>query len=168
MTIQPLGFLDTSAFTAAYVAKYKKSVEDGILNLRDARDDGEVTALGVLKEWNSARALLQRLRAAAAPFFDGVTPELGKAWVEVLPPRSGTPWVVEEGDYALTHVRTRTCLIPSPGAISYCGASFVQLAVGTVNQIDHRQLCSEVNLGEHTRVHLVVDVRVPNADDAET
>lgn len=167
MTIQTLGFLDTSSFMAAYIAKYRKSVEDGVLVLRDVDGDGEAQSKAILKEWNSGRALLARLRSEAAKHFKGVTPELGKVWIEVLPPKSGTPWTVEEGDYALAHVRTRTCLIPSPGAISYCGASNAGLLVGVVNLVDHRQLCSEVNLGEHTRVHLIVDVRVPDDNDAE-
>lgn len=165
MTIQPLGFIDTSQFTAMFLLgkTQKARTEDGILRLRDLKD-GEVDAsdLPIMKEWGSARALLSRLRAAAASFFDGKTPELGRAWVEVLPPGIGTPWESETGDYADQHVRTRTCLVPGSGAISYSGASYASLSVGVVNQIDHRSLCSEVNLGDYARVHLVVDVRVPD------
>lgn len=165
--IQPLGFIDTSTFAAWFVAKHRQKARDGVLALRDIKaDEIDPADLAIMQEWKGARALLSRLRAAAAPFFNGVTPELGKAWIEVLPPLAGTPWTSELDDYAAAHVRTRTCLIPSPGAISFCGTASAMLHVGMVNQIDHSLLCSEVNHGEHARVHLVVDVRVPDADPA--
>lgn len=170
MSIQPLGFIDTSAFTARFLTgkTQKERTENGVLTLRDVKDgDTVATDLAILKEWGSARAILSRLRNAAAPFFDGVTPVLGRAWVEILPPGAGTPWEADFGDYADLHVRTRTCLIPSPGALSHSGQAFATLMVGIVNLIDHKALCSEVNHGEHARVHLVVDVRVPD-DAAET
>jgi hypothetical protein len=165
--IQPLGFIDTSTFTAMYVVKHKDKLDGGILRLRDVKeDDVDATDLAILKEWKSARALLSRLRNAAAPFFDGVTPDLGRAWIEVLPPMSGTPWDIEAGDYAAAHHRTRTCLIPSPGAVTYCGLASAVLPVGMVHLVDHQLLCSDVNHGEHARVHLVVDVKIP-VDEAE-
>ena len=167
MSIQPLGYLDTSVFTAMYVMKHAKLVDNGILRLRDFKDDEpEATDLPILREWKSARALLARIRASAAPFFDGQVPSLGRAWVEVLPPLSGTPWSMESDDYADAHRRTRTCLIPNPGAISYSGGAGANLLVGMVNLVDHRALCSEINSGEHPRVHLIVDVKVP-VDDAD-
>lgn len=167
MTIQPLGFLDTSVFTAMYVMKHAKLTDNGILKLRDFKDDEtETSDLPILREWKSARAVLARIRASAAPFFEGQTPILGRAWIEVLPPESGTPWAIEVDDYADAHRRTRTCLIPNPGAISYSGGAAANLLVGMVNLIDHRALCSEINGGEHPRVHLIVDIKVP-VDDAE-
>lgn len=165
MTIQPLGFLDTSVFTAMYVMKHAKAVDNGILKLRDFKDDEtDPSDLAILREWKSARALLARIRSAAAPFFEGITPVLGRAWIEVVPPESGTPWAIEADDYAEAHRRTRTCLIPNPGAISYSGGAAANLLVGMVNLIDHRALCSEINSGEHPRVHLIVDIKVPIED----
>lgn len=164
--IQALGFIDTSVMTANYLLRHKKDAADGILRLRDVKDgDAEATDLPILREWKSAKGLLARLRAGAASHFGGVTPELGRAWIETLPPMAGTPWDAESGDYADQHARTRTCLIGCPGALSYSGSVFATLAVGMVNLIEHRILCSEVNLGEHPRVHLVVDVRVPEATE---
>jgi len=169
MTIQPLGFIDTSNFTAMFLVgkTQKERTQDGILRLRDIKDgEAEVTDLPILKEWKGAKVLLTRLRNAAAGFFDGRTPELGRAWVEILPPQSGTPWLADLSEYADQHVRTRTCLIPSPGALSFCGGASASLGVGVVNLMDHHLLCSEVNHGEHARVHLIVDVRIPGDDDA--
>jgi hypothetical protein len=164
-SIIPLGFIETSGFTALLLVgkEQKAAMVDGVLKLRDLGEDDEVVDLAITKGWKGARGLLARLRTAAAAYFNDVTPELGRAWVEMLPPGVGTPWDAETGDYADRHLRTRTCLVPCPGAVSYSGNSFSTLNVGIVNLIDHRQLCSEVNHGEHARWHLVVDVRVPDA-----
>lgn len=167
MTIQPLGFLDTSAMMAMYVVKYAKSVDNGILSLRDFKDDeSDPSDLAILREWKSARAVLARIRSAAAPFFDGVVPSLGRAWLEILPPLAGTPWSSEADDYAEAHRRTRTCLIGGPGAMSYSGPAAANLLPGMVNLVDHRTLCSETNTGDFPRVHLIVDIKVP-VEDAE-
>ena len=166
MTIKPLGFIDTSTFAAMFLLgkAQKERTENGVLRLRDIKDgEADASDLAILKEWKSARALLSRLRSAAAAYFDGVTPKLGRAWVEVLPPGVGTPWESEAGDYADNHVRTRTALVSNPGAVSYCGSAFAVLNIGWVNQVDHHQLCSELNIGDYPRVHLVVDVRIPDA-----
>ena len=148
--------------------KYAKSVDNGILSLRDFKDDeaeAEATDLAVLREWKSARAVLSRIRNAAAPFFEGQTPLLGRAWIEVVPPLAGTPWGMEADDYAEAHRRTRTCLIGGPGAMSYSGPAAANLLPGMVNLVDHRMLCSETNTGDFPRVHLIVDIKVP-VDDA--
>lgn len=160
--IRPIGFVDTSTFTAMYVLKHKDKAEDGILRLRDLKDDeADASDLAILKEWKSARALLTRLRSGAAPHFEGRTPDIGRAWIEVVPPLSGTPWTSETGDYADAHVRTRTCLIPCPGAMSFSGTASANLLVGMVNLIDHHALCSEINTGDYPRVHLVADFKIP-------
>lgn len=164
MSIQPIGFLDTSMFTARYLITYAKQAKDGILDLRIADDDGDIVNAPVLKEWNSGRALLSRIRSRAAPFFGNRTPQLGLAWIESLDPLSGTPWRAEPESEGLA--RLRTCLVPSPGAISHSGQQSALLSVGLVNLIDHRALCCEVNHGENARVHLVVDVRIPDDPDA--
>lgn len=161
--IKTLGFLDTSTFTAMFVLKHREKASDGVLKLRDFKDDEvDPSDLPILKEWKSARALLTRVRSSAAPFLGGKTPTLGRAWIDIVPPLAGTGWASETGEYADQHVRTRTCLIPCPGAMSYSGVQSANLLVGMVNLVDHRSLCSEVNFGEHARVHLVVDVRVPD------
>lgn len=163
MSFQQVGFLDTSLFTATYLTRHRDKVENGILKLRDFKDDtDEVVDLPIVKDWKNARAILSRLRAGAAPFFGGQTPALGRAWLEILPPLAGTPWTAEAGDYADGYVRTRCCLVPSPGALSYCGQASASLLVGIVTAYDPRLLASEVNFGEHARVHLVVDIKRPD------
>lgn len=161
MNIQPLGFVDTSTFTALFVLKHKEAAVDGVLKLRDIGDAGEAHDLPILKGWKAARAILSRIRTGAAPFFEGKTPELGRAWIETLPPNSATPWILEADDYALGHIRLRVCMIPSPGASTHAGDERVPLLVGIVNRVEHRVLHCEVNHAAFARTHLVVDVRAP-------
>lgn len=164
MSFQQVGFLETTQATARWALKYYKDANDGVLVLRDFDDAGDVVDLHVLGEWRSAKALLARLRNGAAAAFEGRATSLGRAWVEVLPPLSGTPWGADAGDYADAHIRTRTCLVPCPGAVSYAGGAQASLPVGVVTAYDPRLLTAEANFGEHARVHLVVDVRRPDAD----
>ena len=152
-------FLDTSTFSAHFMVKYRERLENGLLFLRD--ETGDQT---ILKEWKSARTLLARYKALAVPFL-GSPAEFGKVWIEVLPGGAGTPWTIEEDDYAQAHIRTRVCLVPTPGAWSFSGLERVILGVGLVNVIEHRTLCSEINLSEYPRTHLVVDVVRPNVDN---
>lgn len=165
MSITPIGFIDVSIFTSMLLLKHKDRASEGILRLRDLGDEGDAVDLPILKEWKSARAVLSKIRSGAAPHFGGKTPELGRAWIEILPPLSGTPWTAEDGEYADQHIRTRTCLVPAPLAVSYSGVSSATLAVGMVNRIEHRALCSEANFSENARIHLIADIRVPDADE---
>lgn len=161
MSFTQIGFLDTANFTATYITRHRDKVENGVLALRVLQGEDVVDA-AILKEWKSAKALLSRLRNAAAPFFAGQTPDLGKAWLEVLPPRSGTPWGSADEAYGGAHARTRTCLIPSPGGVSFADGASATLQVGWLHAHDPRALASEVNFDPvHARVHLIVDIRRP-------
>jgi hypothetical protein len=162
MAFQQIGFLETAQATARWAIKYHQQAVDGVLRLRWEDDDGEVADLPILQEWRSAKGLLSRIRNGAAQVFQGAPASLGRAWIEVLPPLSGTPWGCDGGDYADAHLRTRVCLIPSPGAVSLAGGASAALPVGWLHAYDPRLLASEVNFGEHARVHLVVDVRRPD------
>lgn len=161
--IRPVGFLDTSGFTGMFTVKYRERMRDGILPLRSIPEgDDEAQDLPIMKEWKTARALLTRIKAGAAPLLDGQPATLGKAWVETLPGNCGTPWTIEEDDYAQGHIRTRTCLIPTPENYTMSGLDRVTLGVGILNIVEHRILHSEINLGAFPRVHLIVDVRRPD------
>lgn len=152
VVITPIGFIDTSAFTAYYIVKYK-----AFDVLRS--DDGDSP---LLKEWKSARALLTRIKNKATEIRRAPV-ALGRAWIEVLGPQSGTPWSVDDTAYTDRFMRLRIALIQPPGCWSFSGAASAQLAVGQVNAIENRALCSEVNLGDHARVHLIVDIDRPDA-----
>lgn len=164
--IQSTGvFLDTANFAARFTLTYRKRLDNGLLFLRDVPEDEDVARdLPILDEWRSAKALLMRLRAEAAVLLRVQKVYLGKAWLEQLPGNCGTPWLLEEDDYAQAHIRTRTCIIPAMDCFSFCGAQGIILAPGVVNQIEHRKLCAEINMSAHPRVHLIVDVRRPEPE----
>lgn len=162
--IQPITFLDTRQVSARFTVKYEKILQAGILKLRDVGEDGEVEDLPILKEWLSAKALLNRIRAGAAEATKDKTLVLGKAWIEQLPGGHGTPWSLDEDDYAQNHIRTRTCLIPAPDCYTYSGTQALILGVGVVNIVEHRVLNSETNMSVYPRVHLIVDISRPQAD----
>lgn len=158
-------FLDTRNVTASFVTKYHKQLDNGLLYLRDLTDEGEPHDLPIVEEWRSADAFLKRFKNAATPFFGGQKPLLGKAWIESLPGGCGTPWSIEDDDYAQAYVRTRTCLIPTPGNMTFSGLEREILGVGIVNIVEHRILHSEINPSSFSRVHLVVDVLRPEPPD---
>ncbi len=162
--IKPIGFIELSAFTAHYIVKYRERMADGILTLRATDALGDAHDLPILKEWKSGRAVLARIQSGAAPFLGGKTPELGRAWIEMLPGGHGQPWLQEEDEYAQTVIRTRTCMVPTHDAYSYSGNFRELLNVGVLNVIEHRILHSETNFSAYPRVHLIVDIKKPDAD----
>lgn len=167
VVIRPAGFIPTDQFTAFFVAKYRARLDQGLLYLRDIPPTdvfAEPKDLPILREWKTARALLARFKSIAAPLLRGEQAEFGKVWIEQLPGNCGTPWLLEEDDYAQAHIRTRTCLIPAPDAYSCSGLERVLLSVGVVNIIEHRVLHSEMNLSPYPRVHLIVDIKRPEPE----
>lgn len=159
--IQPLGFIDTSAFTAMFVVKYKERMKDGVLWLRGGPDTLVAAEdAPILKEWKSARALLQRIRNKAAETSPA---ELGRAWIETLDPHSGTPWSMEPDEHTAAFARLRVCLLTAPGCWSFSGSVNAQLAVGVVNLVENRVISSEANFSDHPRTHLIVEVSRPDA-----
>lgn len=142
-----------------FVVKYRDRMRDGLLHLRDLGDDGDAHDLPILKEWKSARALLQRFKTAAAPLLNGQPAEFGKVWIETLPGMSATPWEIHEDEYAQAHIRTRTVLIVTPENYTHSGLERISLGVGVVNLVEHRTLHCETNFGTHPRTHLIVDVK---------
>ena len=161
MNIQPLAFLDTWAFASTLYARYKDrfggdhhSAE--ILPLRTAED-----ALPILAEWKSAKALLSRLRVAAAPLTGGKTAELGAVALVRLKAGGYIDWSREEGEFHSVQLP----IVPSPGAWLYSGGEAAVLPVGQLTFVNRKVLYSAVNLGDHPVIHLVTDVREPSADD---
>ena len=168
--IRPIGFIDLFAFTVSYGAKYKQHLRDGVLELRGADVDDVLQPIvdrPILEEWKTAKNLLSRYRSHARNVFRNTTLELGKAWIEVLPGGQAVPWQQFEDDYAQDHIRTRTCMVPAPDAYTYSGLHREIIGVGVVNIVEHRILHSETNFSAFPRVHLIVDVERPRADEVD-
>lgn len=159
--LRAVAFLDLSTFTATYVRSYKEELKDDAsyagaqtVHLRSADAD-----LPVLKEWRSARALLQRLRNEAAPFLGGKPAVLGRAFIVSLKPQAFTDWQRHEDAYSLEHMRLIVPMIPSPGYTVFSGGVGLNPPVGQVTFVDVQNLHSEINLGLCACANLVVDVR---------
>ena len=157
--IKPVSFVDLSRFTAAYVVEYRKHAVDNLLQLRSPDED-----FPILEGWKSAKAVLARIQAGAAPLLGGRHVTLGRVWIETLDGNSGTPWLQEEDAYAQAHIRTRTCMIPTHDAYTYSGNFRELLNVGVINFIEHRILCSDTNFSPYPRTHLIVDIKRPEPD----
>lgn len=152
--IRAIGFLDTWAFSSALFAKYKDRLGGDhrsalILPLRSAAGP-----LPILAEWKSAKALLTRLRAAAAPAFDGKTPEIGEASVVQLSAGGFVEWSQDEARGPHAHI----CIVPSPNAWLYSGGDSSVLPPGQLTLVDHRCLWSAANFGDYPAIHLVAEL----------
>lgn len=148
----PVGFVDTAAFNAALLTRHRAAVpdqksDDRKIILRDDQIDQDI-----LKDWKSGKAILARMKKVVEDQID--VPVIVNAHIDILYPGEGSRWdaPVLSGVY-----RTRTCLIPSPGAVTFVGPEGAVLPVGQVTFVDHTILSSDINTGPCARLHLVVD-----------
>lgn len=186
MHIRPLGFLDASVMTANLLLRYKQHFADDtrrqtapgsahhdteMILLRGPRmpaadnwqADVEQVDQPLLGEWKSAQALLVRLKNLLLQ--DGRPAVLGKAMIVKLKAGGHVDWHRDEGAYAEAHDRVHLCLVPSPGAWLYCGGEGANLPVGQLTFVNVRTLHSAVNFGTVARIHLIADIRRPDAGD---
>lgn len=162
--IHPVGFLDTSEFTAHFIKSWRSKMKDeehGVqtLLLRSAEHDA-----ALLKDWGSARKIMARLKNEASPYLGGRQGVLGKVFIKLLKPHSWTPWEVDDSAYTQAHVRTMTCLIPNPFAMVYSGVQGSNLMVGQVTVVGQQDPHSELNLGTNAVAWLVADLERPDQD----
>lgn len=160
MNIQPVAFVDTWAFASTLYAKYKDRFGGDhhsmdLLPLRSAEG-----ALPILSEWKTAKSLLARIRAAASPLTGGKTADIGASALVRLRPGGFIEWRRDETDYVAVHL----AIVPSPGAWVYAGGECSVLPVGQLTFVNHRVLYSAANFGEHPVIHLIAEVREPDAD----
>lgn len=186
MNIRPIGFLDTSAATANLIVRHKASWDAAKLRAEYAGsphhatrsillrgpanpspanwfDDVPQVEYAILKDFKSARSLLLKIANLVAPMNGGQPGELGKAMIVSLPPGGWVDWHVDEGAYAEAHHRFHVCLVPSPGAMLYVGGEAVNLPVGMLNYVNNRVPHSAYNVGPVSRIHLIADIRRPDA-----
>lgn len=161
MSIQPIGFLETDAFQATFVLKYRSLLSadlNGVdtLLLRTATEDTPLLA-----EWKAAKTLLTKIRNGASRFLGGEPAELGCVEIQRFKPQTATPWRIDEDNGCF---RLHLGIIPSPDMWVMSGAARSMVAVGSLVLIDHQILHCETNFADHPAVHLVVDVKRPNAD----
>jgi len=161
MTIQPLGFLETENFQASFVLKYKSLLSADLNNvdtllLRSATEDTPL-----LREWKQAQRLLMKVKNQATRFIGNKPVEFGLIEIQRFRANTATPWRIEEDD---GYYRLHLCIIPSPGLFIHSGEHRALIPVGMLNYVSHTVLHSEANFSEHPAVHLVMDVKIPDAD----
>lgn len=164
MNIFSIGFLDASVFTANLILRHKaklQEVDPGISLLPLRTEDGD---LPIMAEWGSAKALLSKVRAAAAPILGGKPGILARASVVQLGVGACVPWAADDDDYAQTVHRLLLCLIPSPGCWVYSGSEGTIPSVGMLTLVNHEVLHSVINTGQNPCTQLIVDVLKPLPD----
>lgn len=116
----------------------------------------------LLEKWPSARRVLDVI-AAGHVARTGSPAVLGKAMVVKLRVGGTIDWHVDEGAYAEVHDRFHLALTPAPGARLLSGGDSVTLTPGTLVWLNNRALHSAINMGPTERIHLIVDIRKPQA-----
>lgn len=111
--------------------------------------------------WPSARGVLQAIRESHIRRA-GAEPEFGKVMIEQLKPGGFIDWHVDASPYAATYNRFVVCLKPSPGAMLFAGSEWRGLPPNELTFFNNRVLHSAVNLGPCDRIHLIVDIRIPD------
>jgi len=126
---------------------------------RTANEDGtgDIVNAPILKEWMNMGAVLARIQRMLAVDL------LGLVYVESLPARTQTSWKAETGEYFDRHRRLHLGLATNPGCMMHGGIEMLHLPAGHLFEINTKIAHCAVNFGEHTRYHLVVDARRPEA-----
>ena len=158
--IVPLEFIDTWAFSAALFARHKDRFTGDHLAMLPLRSQGG--PLPILSEWKSAKALLSKVRNAAAPLLGGKAGVLGEAALVRLAPGGYMEWTCETSEYALAHHRLHLCVVPAPGCCVLSGGESGVLPVGMLTYVNRSVLHSAVNFSDTPCIHLIVDVRAPD------
>jgi hypothetical protein len=182
--IIPVDFIDVSRMAAALVLKHAVHFADdkrrqstpgtphhdtetillrgplGEITTENWFQDVPHADTDLLKSWPSAQQVLGKI-AESHVRRAGHEPILGKAMVVSLKAGGHVDWHVDQGAYAEAHDRFHVCLVPSSGAMTYCGGLGASLPVGQLTWINNRALHSAINVGSNPRINLIVDVRKP-------
>jgi hypothetical protein len=150
---QSLCFIDSSSATARFVTQFKARMQGDTLMLRQHQKD-----LPILEEWKSAKNLLTKVSNAAAPFLNGKPAVINMAQIFTLVPNEREDWqyIQPEG------IRAYLPLLPSPGAMLFCGIEGCNPPVGQLTVIASPSLpFSILNLGPVAATWLVLDAAFP-------
>lgn len=161
MNIAPIAFVDTWSFASTLFARYKDRFVGDHHSMTMLPLRSEEGPLPILSEWKSAKALLSKIRTAAAPFMDGKAADLGAAALIHMKPGGFMEWTWEGGEYAQAHCRFHLCVVPAPGCAIYSGGESGVLPVGMLTYVNRLVLHSAVNHSDTPAIHLVVDLQKP-------
>lgn len=161
MNFVPVSFVDASYCTAAYTTRYRARLQpslDGEMEAIQLMRDGKPSS--ILGEWKSAKALLSKVRNAAAPFMKGKPAVLESANIISIGVDKALSWKKPDpgGPWAML------TLLPSPGAVLISGTEMHLPPVGQLTLISRDSFFSIVNTGPVPVVFLNVEARMPDAD----
>jgi len=140
-----IAFIDTWHLSAMLRGKLSMFADDGALRVVEVTDE-------MRQEWKALANVLSRIsRIDGVADYQHEPPRL-----EMLMPRSGTPWDFETG--AIWR-RAVLPLVTNPLAVLFCGTEWASPQTGVLTVMNLSPATSQVNLGDYPRVHLVVDFK---------
>jgi hypothetical protein len=164
MNFRPISYIETLPTTAGLFKRrgdFTETFESGpakLMDLRIVQGEEDAADSTMFKDWPNAKNLLARIQRIIQGASD-IRPIIGGAYIELLPPKKVKAWSTWEGDYAAKHERFHLPLVTNPLSCLYCGAESLHIPVGHLFWVNEKTLHSAVNLGDHPRFHLVVDMR---------
>lgn len=184
MNIFSFAFVDTTLFQATMTLKYGKHFADNdrpaLLAQPPFQDARHIVLRGpadqidanwfadvdhidypLLKEWPSARQLVENIHAKITEHLGGQNLTFGKVMIESLKPGGVIGWHVDNSEYGKQHARFRLLASPCAGGCWFSGGDTIAPGVGNLTYIDHSLMHSMINLGPVPQISVVVDARKP-------
>lgn len=154
MSFHPVAFIDASQATASYVKQFRARLQGDRLALRLGGVDNPI-----LKEWKSAKILLNKIASAAAPLLGGEPAKIVNAMIWSLPPQGRMDWMD-----APETLRAYLPLLPSPGAMLFSGLEAHNPPVGQLTAVGGAVPFAALNLGPVAAVWLQIDAEFPDRE----
>lgn len=131
---------------------------------KGTEDDDEdfVYLASTMGKWVELKNFLGRLKREAEKLVGPI--DLGRIWIEMLDPGVTLPWKTESGPYIERYTRVHMALRTNPAALMISGSEAASPAPGWVTAVNVR-VHTAINMGQHPRVHLVVDFKKKEATD---
>jgi hypothetical protein len=115
------------------------------------------------KKWVAMTNFLGRLKREAEKLVGPI--DLGCVFLEMLDAGAAVATVFESGAYIERYTRVHVALRTNPAALMVSGAEASSPAPGWVTAVNVRVPCYAVNMGQHPRVHLVIDFKKKEPTD---
>jgi hypothetical protein len=133
---------------------------------KDAADPDDDLAFVMAKEaarWPELKTTLSHVERLGDK-AGGV--DFGRIHLEMLMPGQTLPWSHETTPYAEMFQRAHLALRTNPGAALFSGNEAWHVPTGHVVAINRRAPCSAINMGEHSRIHLIIDFKIRPAKES--
>ncbi len=117
-------------------------------------DEDFVFLASTMGKWVELKNFLGRLKREAEKVVGSI--DLGRIHLEMLDPGATLAWATESGPYIERYTRVHLALRTNPGALMVSGNEAASPAPGWHTAI---------NVGQHPRVHLVMDFRKKEPTD---